>query len=174
MVDSFLNEKTYALIDELEAIAKAHQTNVASVALAWVHAQSGVSSVIIGARRLSQLDDNVRAVDVNLTADELARLDALTTAEVRIPAQHAGNGPGHSQRRDDGQRCLGADVGVRDARKAFSRTEIGGSHSPECIFSAPSTLAFLSSPAPFAAAFFRFATTLSTAPLSAEPSGKPR
>src|ERR1700723_3879239 len=74
MVDYFLNDKTFALIDELEVIAKAHQTNVASVALAWVHAQSGVSSVIIGARRLSQLDDNIRAVDVNLTADELDRL----------------------------------------------------------------------------------------------------
>src|ERR1700749_3068360 len=78
MVDSFLNEKTYALIDELEIIAKSHETNVASVALAWVREQAGVSSVIIGARRLGQLDDNVRAVDVNLSADELDRLDVLT------------------------------------------------------------------------------------------------
>jgi hypothetical protein len=45
---------------------------------------------------------------------------------------------------------------------------------PECIFNASFTLAFLSSPAPFATAFLRFATTVSTAPLSAEPSGNPR
>ena len=85
MVDSFLNDKTYALIDELEAIAKAHETNVASVALAWVHAQRAVSSIIIGARRLSQLDDNLRAVDVNLSAEEVARLDALTKPRFGFP-----------------------------------------------------------------------------------------
>ena len=117
MVDSFLNDKTYALIDELEIIAKAHETNVASVALAWVHAQPGVSSVIIGARRLSQLDDNIRAVDVNLTADELDRLDALTKPRFGFPQQHAGHGTGHSQRRNDRQRCVGPDVGVCDARR---------------------------------------------------------
>jgi aryl-alcohol dehydrogenase-like predicted oxidoreductase len=85
MVDSFLTEETYALIDELEIIAKTHETNVASVALAWVHAQPGVSSVIIGARRLSQLDDNVRAVDVNLTAHELDRLNELTKPTFGFP-----------------------------------------------------------------------------------------
>ena len=85
LVDSFLNEKTYAIVDELEIIAKAHETSVASVALAWVHAQPGVSSVIIGARRLAQLDDNVRAVDVNLSADELAQLDALTKPTFGFP-----------------------------------------------------------------------------------------
>jgi aryl-alcohol dehydrogenase-like predicted oxidoreductase len=85
MVDAFLNEKTYKVIDELEVIAKAHETNVASVALAWVHAQAAVSSVIIGARRLSQLDDNVRAVDVYLNADELDRLDALTKPRFGFP-----------------------------------------------------------------------------------------
>ena len=84
-VDSLLNEKTYAIVDELEIIAKAHETSVASVALAWVHAQPGVSSVIIGARRLAQLDDNVRAVDVNLSADELARLDAVTKPTFGFP-----------------------------------------------------------------------------------------
>jgi aryl-alcohol dehydrogenase-like predicted oxidoreductase len=85
LVDSFLNEKTYAVIDELEIIAKAHDTNVASVALAWVHAQRAVSSIIIGARRLAQLDDNVRAVDVNLSAEELTRLNKLTEPRLGFP-----------------------------------------------------------------------------------------
>jgi aryl-alcohol dehydrogenase-like predicted oxidoreductase len=85
LVESFLTEESYAVIDELEIIAKAHETNVASVALAWVHAQPAVSSVIIGARRLSQLDDNVRAVDVNLTAQELARLNELTQPTFGFP-----------------------------------------------------------------------------------------
>jgi diketogulonate reductase-like aldo/keto reductase len=55
------------------------------VALAWVHAQPAVSSVIIGARRLSQLDDNLRAVDVKLTAEDLARLNALTEPTFGFP-----------------------------------------------------------------------------------------
>ena len=94
MVGGFLNEKTYAVIDELEAIAGAHDTNVASVALAWVRAQPGVSSVIIGARRLSQLDDNVRAVDVHLGADELARLGAFTKPRFGFPQNMIEMAPG--------------------------------------------------------------------------------
>ena len=94
LVDSFLNEKTYAIVDELEIIAKAHETSVASVALAWVHAQPGVSSVIIGARRLAQLDDNVRAVDVNLSVDELTRLDALTKPTFGFPHNMLEMAPG--------------------------------------------------------------------------------
>jgi aryl-alcohol dehydrogenase-like predicted oxidoreductase len=85
LVEAFLNEKTYAVVDELEIIAKAHETTVASVALAWVHAQPAVTSIIIGARRLSQLGDNVGAVDVNLTADELARLNAVTEPTFGFP-----------------------------------------------------------------------------------------
>jgi aryl-alcohol dehydrogenase-like predicted oxidoreductase len=85
LVDTFLTEESFAVIDELEIIAKAHDTNVAAVALAWVHAQPAVSSVIIGARRLSQLDDNIRAVDVNLTAAELARLNELTQPTFGFP-----------------------------------------------------------------------------------------
>jgi aryl-alcohol dehydrogenase-like predicted oxidoreductase len=85
ILDGFLNEKTYEVVDELEIIAKAHETTVASVALAWVRAQPAVTSIIIGARRLSQLDDNIRAVDVNLTTEELARLNALTEPTLGFP-----------------------------------------------------------------------------------------
>ncbi|OBG68877.1 aldo/keto reductase [Mycobacterium sp. E188] len=94
MVDAFLDDKTYAVVDELELIAKAHQTSVASVALAWVRAQPGVSSVIIGARRLSQLNDNVLAVDVGLGADELARLDELTKPKFGFPNNMLEMAPG--------------------------------------------------------------------------------
>jgi aryl-alcohol dehydrogenase-like predicted oxidoreductase len=94
MVDSFLNDQTYAIIDELEIVANAHETTVASIALAWVRAQPAVSSVIIGARRLSQLDDNVRAVDVTLGADELARLDALTKPTFGFPHNMLEMAPG--------------------------------------------------------------------------------
>ena len=94
MVDAFLNEKTYAIIDELEAIAKAHETTVAAVALAWVHAQRAVASIIIGVRRLAQLDDNVAAVDVDLTAEELARLNKLTQPRFGFPHNMLAMAPG--------------------------------------------------------------------------------
>jgi aryl-alcohol dehydrogenase-like predicted oxidoreductase len=84
-LDPFLNEKTYALVDELEIIARAHDSTVARVALAWVQAQPGVTSTIIGARRLAQLDDNVKALDVKLTAEDLARLDARTKPALGFP-----------------------------------------------------------------------------------------
>jgi aryl-alcohol dehydrogenase-like predicted oxidoreductase len=80
-----IDEKTYDVVDELEIIAKAHDTSVASVALAWVHAKPGVTSIIIGARRMSQFEENIRALDVNLTAEELGRLDAITEPTLGFP-----------------------------------------------------------------------------------------
>ena len=55
------------------------------MALAWVHAQPAVTSIIIGARRLSQFEDNIRALDVNLTAEDLARLNAITEPTFGFP-----------------------------------------------------------------------------------------
>lgn len=80
-----LDDKTYDVVDELEIIAKVHDTSVASVALAWVHAKPGVTSIIIGARRMSQFEENIRALDVTLTAEELARLDAITAPTLGFP-----------------------------------------------------------------------------------------
>ncbi|HEY6455724.1 MAG TPA: aldo/keto reductase [Steroidobacteraceae bacterium] len=87
--DPFLNEKTYAIVEELAGLAKAHKSTVARIALAWVQAQPGVTSTIIGARRLAQLEDNVQALDVKLSAEELARLDALTMPTFGFPQSMA-------------------------------------------------------------------------------------
>src|SRR5271154_3552993 len=85
IADTFLTEKTYAIVDELQTIAKAHESTVARVALAWVQAQPGVTSTIIGARRLAQLEDNVKALEVKLSPEELGRLDALTKPTFGFP-----------------------------------------------------------------------------------------
>jgi aryl-alcohol dehydrogenase-like predicted oxidoreductase len=85
IADTFLTEKTYAIVDELHLIAKAHQSTAARVALAWVHAQPGVTSTIIGARRLEQLEDNLKALEVKLSAGEFGRLDALTKPTFGFP-----------------------------------------------------------------------------------------
>ena len=84
-LDAFLNEKTYAIVDELQIIAKAHDSTVARVALAWVQGQPGVTSTIIGARRLAQLEDNLKALEVKLTAEELAHLDEKTKPTFGFP-----------------------------------------------------------------------------------------
>jgi aryl-alcohol dehydrogenase-like predicted oxidoreductase len=84
-LDPFLTEATFGLIDELQVMAKAHESTVARVALAWVVSRQGVASTIIGARRLEQLEDNLGALEVMLTAAELARLDALTAPVLGFP-----------------------------------------------------------------------------------------
>jgi aryl-alcohol dehydrogenase-like predicted oxidoreductase len=81
-----LNERTFALVDELQVIAKAHESTVARIALAWVQAQPGVTSTIIGARRLGQLEDNIKALDIRLSDQELTHLDALTKPTLGFPA----------------------------------------------------------------------------------------
>jgi hypothetical protein len=64
------------MIDVLAEIARRHETSIAAIALAWVQGRAGVASTIIGARTLDQLDDNLKALDVVLSADDLAKLDA--------------------------------------------------------------------------------------------------
>jgi aryl-alcohol dehydrogenase-like predicted oxidoreductase len=84
-MSSHLNERTYAIVDELGAIAKQHDTTVARVAIAWLQAKPGVTSTIIGARRLAQLEDNLMALEVKLGSDNIARLDALTQPTFGFP-----------------------------------------------------------------------------------------
>jgi aryl-alcohol dehydrogenase-like predicted oxidoreductase len=84
-IDPFLGEKTYAIVDELEQIASRNDTTVARAAIAWLQAQPGVTSTIIGARRLAQLEDNVRALELRLTSEDLSRLDALTKPAFGFP-----------------------------------------------------------------------------------------
>ncbi len=72
------NERTYAVIDVLAQIARELDTTVARVALAWVQGRPGVTSSILGARTLEQLDDNLRALEVQLTPAQQKRLDDAT------------------------------------------------------------------------------------------------
>jgi aryl-alcohol dehydrogenase-like predicted oxidoreductase len=85
-VTAALDERTYAIVDELATIAAAHGTNSAAVALAWVQGRPSVASTIIGARRLDQLDQNLAALDVSLTADDVAALDKLSAPSLNFPA----------------------------------------------------------------------------------------
>ena len=78
-------EKGFAILDVLMPIAKAHGVTVPQIALAWILAHDAVTSVIIGARRITQLDDNLKAVDVTLTADDMKALDEVSKLTVEYP-----------------------------------------------------------------------------------------
>ncbi|KPF73712.1 aldo/keto reductase [alpha proteobacterium AAP81b] len=76
----------FALVEVLRGIAHAHGASVAQVALAWVLAQAPVSSVIIGASKLAQLDDNIAAAHLALTPDDLAAIAAAAPLTLQYPA----------------------------------------------------------------------------------------
>jgi aryl-alcohol dehydrogenase-like predicted oxidoreductase len=89
---SALNEKAYDLLDELAKIAEELRTTVSRVAIAWVQARPGVTSTIIGARTMEQLDDNLAAADIELEAGHVERLDALSKPKLNFPADFIANG----------------------------------------------------------------------------------
>jgi aryl-alcohol dehydrogenase-like predicted oxidoreductase len=68
-------EHALDVVDAIKPIAEAHGVSVARIALAWLLHQKAVMSVIIGAKSIAQLDDNLAATDVELSAEELSDLD---------------------------------------------------------------------------------------------------
>ena len=83
----YLTEHTFVLVDHLHAIAAAHNATAAQVALRWVMDRAGVTSSIIGTRTLAQLDDNLAACALRLSADETKQLDLLTEPPHVFPTQ---------------------------------------------------------------------------------------
>src|SRR5438309_9284997 len=81
----FDREMGYRVIDALKEVANRHDAAPARVALAWLLGRAAVSSVIIAARKPEQLDDNIRAVDIQLSGDEVRRLDAASDPGVPYP-----------------------------------------------------------------------------------------
>ena len=73
-------------VEAVAAVAAAHGVSMAQVALAWVVAQPGITSAIVGASSLEQLDDNLAAGALALTPDELESLDAATALAPIYPA----------------------------------------------------------------------------------------
>jgi aryl-alcohol dehydrogenase-like predicted oxidoreductase len=78
-------ERGYDIVDVLREVAARHEATVAQVALAWVLAQRAVTSVIVGARRLEQLTGNLGALDLELTPEDLERLDTVSRTPLGYP-----------------------------------------------------------------------------------------
>src|SRR5664280_515113 len=75
-------ERTWRILDTVQEIAKAKGVNQGQVSLAWLEAQPAVTSVILGVRNTDQLADNLGAASVELTPDELKRLDEVSAPVV--------------------------------------------------------------------------------------------
>ena len=84
-VTAFLNERTFTMVDELVRIAGERDTTPAAIALAWVQAQPGVDSTIIGARTMAQLESNLAGIAVTLDSAQLESLDRVSTPTLNFP-----------------------------------------------------------------------------------------
>lgn len=71
-------DRTYAILDEVEAVAMEQSASVAQVSLAWLAQHPQVASIILGARNATQLSDNMGARDVTLTGDQWSRLELVS------------------------------------------------------------------------------------------------
>jgi aryl-alcohol dehydrogenase-like predicted oxidoreductase len=78
-------DKAYDIIDVMEVIAKDKKATVAQIALAWLLHQKAVTTVIVGAKKMEQLEDNLKAVDVKLSEEDLKKLDEVSKLTPEYP-----------------------------------------------------------------------------------------
>ncbi|ASS77111.1 aldo/keto reductase [Tumebacillus algifaecis] len=80
-VQRFFTDENFSKVEQLRAIAERNNCSLAQLALAWILRQPNVSSAIIGASRPEQVEENVKALDVVLTAEDLASIEAILQAK---------------------------------------------------------------------------------------------
>jgi aryl-alcohol dehydrogenase-like predicted oxidoreductase len=88
---AFDNERGWKTLEVLRAVASERSTTPSAVALAWLITRPTVSSVIFGARSIEQLDDNLVAAEVKLTAADVAKLDEVSAMSLGYPYQFIAN-----------------------------------------------------------------------------------
>ena len=91
-------ERTWRIIGAVREVAESRAVSMAQVALAWVADRPAVTSVILGARTVAQLEDNLGAADLHLSADETER---LTEASEPVVTDYPYGAPGIEQRSRD-------------------------------------------------------------------------
>ena len=83
----FYEERAYDVLDVLTPMAVRKQVSISQLALAWLLHQPAVSSVIIGATKITQLQDNLKSVDVEFSKEELSELNEVS----KLPAEYPAN-----------------------------------------------------------------------------------
>jgi aryl-alcohol dehydrogenase-like predicted oxidoreductase len=81
-------EALYDVVDVLVEVGEAHGVSAAQVSLAWLAGRTGVTSIIVGARTDEQLRDNLAAADLQLTQDELDRIEQVSRPPLLYPYWH--------------------------------------------------------------------------------------
>lgn len=81
-------ERLWRIVDELVAIGEEHGVEAAQIALAWLLTRPAVASLIVGGRTMEQFERNVRAVSLELTPDQLSRLDVVSAPPLIYPHWH--------------------------------------------------------------------------------------
>src|SRR5258705_13668720 len=81
----FDREMGYRVVAALKQVAARHGASPARVAIAWLLGRAAVSSVIVAARKLEQLEDDIRAVDLRLSDDDVRQLDAASDPGIPYP-----------------------------------------------------------------------------------------
>ena len=79
-------EKAYNAVDVMKEIGNAHNATPAQIALAWVRQQPGITSTIIGAKTIEQVNANIHSTEVVLTVEDLQKIDTVSP----LPAQYPG------------------------------------------------------------------------------------
>jgi aryl-alcohol dehydrogenase-like predicted oxidoreductase len=79
------NEKNWNLLDVVGRIAEQHESTHSAVSLAWLLARPQTSSILVGARTEAQLEDNLRALSVKLTSEDLKELDEASRPDWDYP-----------------------------------------------------------------------------------------
>jgi aryl-alcohol dehydrogenase-like predicted oxidoreductase len=78
-------DKAYDIIDVITEVGKQHNASPAAIALAWVRLQKGVTSTIIGAKTVDQLNDNIKSTEIVLSADDLKKIDEVSALSKEYP-----------------------------------------------------------------------------------------
>ncbi len=77
-------DRTWTILDEVQAVARARETSMSQVALNWVRGRPGITSVLLGARTVDQLADNLAALDWDLTEDEMRAITEASAPGIPI------------------------------------------------------------------------------------------
>ena len=86
-----IRDRDHDIIDQLAKTAAELGSDVAAVALAWTQGRPGVASTIIGARTMEHLEANLKALELKLTPEQIAALDAVSRPTLNFPAEFNAN-----------------------------------------------------------------------------------
>ena len=79
--DRYVNDKNIAIVEKLEAFASARGHNMLELAFSWLASRSQVTSVIAGATKPEQVEQNAKAIEWKMTADETAEIDKISSGK---------------------------------------------------------------------------------------------